>query len=598
MACKVLCPSLPDLLRKTILTFCEGSVKFDRRLEVIGSLHIRSDNRKVATFLLDEMVHRSSQGHKRVVEKTDLENDLERGEVNTDLVNLENQGGSFAVPKKSRKILKPMRRTNYNYSLESSDGESEPENGDSETSNKRDVVASRPFGILEQRRLREYADNTDSNASLSSDETYRMSQRSISTATPTNGDSRMTSPQMSHWEVTSTRPDEPIYSTPYPPPTEAPVNGDLRMEYEEQKADVQPATYQESVYPSQPPPLLDVNDNYSQDAIDLSQKKPAEENHYLIKPDTQMPALSLAPALYTGDRQIGNEELSLSTSLSTSQAVVPYTFMAQTPFISASMVYPSYTAPMTTVSTSSTVSTEQERPPRTSSTNSNDTWDKCVTCRECGRVLKSAKMLELHMNTAHTHKTVYPCKQCGKSFYAASSLHSHKKRTHTSWEQKLKCPYCPRSYAFQSELLRHIDLAHVDMGRPVTSNQAPGFLSQGFQPVMSFNMVNENHTSHSTHGTHGSHNSQQAASPASSGSGSRDEDINLHVTGMDQSEHLVTVSSQTGLRFKCTQCGMLLKSKECLALHMNAKHTQKQSYPCHICNKVRHEKNLLYCSPI
>ncbi len=58
MACKVLCPSLPDLLRKTILTFCEGSVKFDHRLEVIGSLHIRSDNEKVVTFLIDELVSR------------------------------------------------------------------------------------------------------------------------------------------------------------------------------------------------------------------------------------------------------------------------------------------------------------------------------------------------------------------------------------------------------------------------------------------------------------------------------------------------------------------------------------------------------------
>ena len=52
----MLCQALPDLLRKTILTFCEGSVKFERKLEVIGSVHVRSDSEKVVTFLLDEQV--------------------------------------------------------------------------------------------------------------------------------------------------------------------------------------------------------------------------------------------------------------------------------------------------------------------------------------------------------------------------------------------------------------------------------------------------------------------------------------------------------------------------------------------------------------
>ncbi len=59
MGDKVLCQALPDLLRKTILTFCEGSVKFERKLEVIGSVHVRSDSEKVVTFLLDEQVRQS-----------------------------------------------------------------------------------------------------------------------------------------------------------------------------------------------------------------------------------------------------------------------------------------------------------------------------------------------------------------------------------------------------------------------------------------------------------------------------------------------------------------------------------------------------------
>ena len=42
----------------------------------------------------------------------------------------------------------------------------------------------------------------------------------------------------------------------------------------------------------------------------------------------------------------------------------------------------------------------------------------------------------------------------------------------------------------------------------------------------------------------------------------------------DVSLNSVMVQSSEGMRYKCTVCSMLLKSKECLALHVNAKHTQ------------------------
>lgn len=53
---KVLCPTLDIMLKKTILALCEVNVKYDYKLEVCGSLHIRSDDQRVLTCLIDEQI--------------------------------------------------------------------------------------------------------------------------------------------------------------------------------------------------------------------------------------------------------------------------------------------------------------------------------------------------------------------------------------------------------------------------------------------------------------------------------------------------------------------------------------------------------------
>ena len=132
MECRVLCPSLPELLRKTILTFCQGSIHFEHCLEVTGSLHVRSDNHKVATFLLDEKVSRplvgenSDQGidlslqdsQKSLEEEKSIKVQEEEEEENEENSNM---------PKKPRKLKRPVRKVahDYNENYESSDAEAE-----------------------------------------------------------------------------------------------------------------------------------------------------------------------------------------------------------------------------------------------------------------------------------------------------------------------------------------------------------------------------------------------------------------------------------------------------------------------------------------
>lgn len=58
---KLLCSSLSLLLVKTIKAICEFNVKYDQKLEITGSLHVRSDGERVLTCLLDETTIKGQQ---------------------------------------------------------------------------------------------------------------------------------------------------------------------------------------------------------------------------------------------------------------------------------------------------------------------------------------------------------------------------------------------------------------------------------------------------------------------------------------------------------------------------------------------------------
>jgi len=44
---KLLCPTLSMMLVKTIKALCEINIHYDQKLEITGSLHVRSDGNKV-----------------------------------------------------------------------------------------------------------------------------------------------------------------------------------------------------------------------------------------------------------------------------------------------------------------------------------------------------------------------------------------------------------------------------------------------------------------------------------------------------------------------------------------------------------------------
>ena len=68
MDAKLLCPTLSVVLVKTIKALCEINIKYDNKLEITGSLHVRSDGQKVLTCLLDEESVKGQHDAARIAE--------------------------------------------------------------------------------------------------------------------------------------------------------------------------------------------------------------------------------------------------------------------------------------------------------------------------------------------------------------------------------------------------------------------------------------------------------------------------------------------------------------------------------------------------
>ncbi|XP_017073498.1 zinc finger protein 239 [Drosophila eugracilis] len=80
-------------------------------------------------------------------------------------------------------------------------------------------------------------------------------------------------------------------------------------------------------------------------------------------------------------------------------------------------------------------------------------------CRECGKRLKSASSLAVHMRL-HSDERPFTCDLCPKSFRTNGSLLAHRKRHQQLLQHE--CPHCGRAFGESSNLRRHIMSRHTD----------------------------------------------------------------------------------------------------------------------------------------
>lgn len=66
---RILCTNLTELVKKTLLSFCEINITFSSHLEIFGSVHVHADGNDVISFLLNEKCARQITGPKNVVHR-------------------------------------------------------------------------------------------------------------------------------------------------------------------------------------------------------------------------------------------------------------------------------------------------------------------------------------------------------------------------------------------------------------------------------------------------------------------------------------------------------------------------------------------------
>ena len=66
---RILCTNLTELVKKTLLSFCEINITFSSHLEIFGSVHVHADGDDVISFLLNEKCARQITGPKNVVHR-------------------------------------------------------------------------------------------------------------------------------------------------------------------------------------------------------------------------------------------------------------------------------------------------------------------------------------------------------------------------------------------------------------------------------------------------------------------------------------------------------------------------------------------------
>ena len=559
MASRVLCPSLPDLLRKTILTFCEGSVMFRSSLEVIGSLHIRSDNEKVTTFILDEKVIRPFS--------TDQVVD---GACPTENKQSESDSGGVSPVRKGRKISKPIKKIRYPEIYISSDVESENESVYTDNPSMNHVSQGQfgnPPTLQPVQDLKQdvtgaqiQVDGLESSGSMSSDDVYaareveqrRMSGNSVEEVTSTGGtqglqDQNGENPPQEYWMDTSQY--EPgqlptnTTNTPVVVTVPAPEEDNTRLTPCSQESGSSvlqsPVTNQQAQIKSEvaSPPIMQQNPTVSEapanstDIIHIPQYSNITpeiqiqmgelQNHFCVSQPGGKPFL-LSPTVAGITWPQVSPLLNVTPQAISPNLMLPFTSPPLPQLPQINQINGNIVPSEAQIDTSLTLQTQDP-------SNGDKNISGGKVCGECGKTLKSDRMLALHMNAAHTHKETFPCQICGRVFYAASSLHSHKKRLHSSNAEKHPCPKCNKLFAFNSELSRHMQLMHGQS---------------------SLSQVHRN---------------------------------------------VEPISASSGLTHKCMECGKQLRSKECLILHINAKHTQKLRYPCKVCGKVFYAPSSRFC---
>ena len=453
----VRCNTLDTMLKKTILALCEVNVKYDVKLEVCGSIHIRSDDEKVLTCLLDEKLW--SQDRK--LRREGMLNTIRFG-----LKGLEHRPVNSATVM-PLKISDPQGEGEAGgEAVDLSNGLKKPEPGDEDESDSpKDIVMKEEKDDHDVRDDRMGCDLSGGKPSpLPGDSMNHGALDLSSNNSDCDGytDSEGASPrdQMPH--------DLPMLG-------HGPMNGMPGMNM---GVGMGMGALGGGLGGAGMPmgPVMNgttaPTDLVAQQIAALNQMAEFMQSSLGMVMPTQTgmtTAYSNAPTTLTTSVHNGaqplhalpptvlkSEPMTSTSSTSPTNAGAPYPAVAPpTRPMSGMMMSPIQSAMMAGV----TMESIMRDPLTIGNPVQTKTGVKKWQCIFCGILVSSKFYLSSHINAVHTRTRIYPCEMCGKLFYSHGAQRIHKLRNH--WvEKRHKCPHCGQLFVLPFELRQHVQRKH------------------------------------------------------------------------------------------------------------------------------------------
>ena len=82
-----------------------------------------------------------------------------------------------------------------------------------------------------------------------------------------------------------------------------------------------------------------------------------------------------------------------------------------------------------------------------------------VLCGECGKICSNKAALNYHIQSLHS-SIEFPCMECGKLFRSKRLMRMHFNRVHSGRERQHKCQICSKAFLLPNDLKKHISQVH------------------------------------------------------------------------------------------------------------------------------------------
>lgn len=425
------------MLKKTILALCEVNVKYNNKLEISGSLHVRSDGGRVFTLLIDEEVMNLANKRDR---------DFSQGQGHP-YAGAEHRGSNGSL--KSVPQINSSSSTGRRSSVSSIGGVQLPET--SSSSGLQHTMA--PAGKITGQRVNQPGFEREAQ-SLSStvpdvgnevtDESSVTSQHNrysrpssvdshsmgLAAAGVTTADNAMETGRAG-----STL--DAIVSNLHSAAMELELGPSHNHGHEnEENADT-------GNHGNNANANSHLNHNPSQIAMQTSYNN-------VNNTDATSPINSTSPK--NGGTQTGNSEEDHSRVVKVEPTEIPSSS-------GAPATVPPLTMPQMMVSPMANANLDHKAALKLAPVEHVKGGNKKWQCVFCGILVSSKFYLSSHINAVHTRTRIYPCEICGKMFYSHGAQRIHKLRNH--WvEKRHKCPFCGQLFVLPFELRQHVQKKH------------------------------------------------------------------------------------------------------------------------------------------